>query len=203
MGLIGIAGSLIGGLTSLRDAIGVIRDAVRLPAEQRELAGTRLHEAIAEIAKSFEAIEAQLVALLGADVLSTDGRSVLVELEGDSARVHLANMRGHCSTIGEIWETDLKTVFQRLTSGTQFAQLELAFTQLDSMDGIILKASEILANGIADEAAAVLDFVDSGLAHDAHARLREIRREVRELRRLVNGTLAEMVELRFVLRKQA
>lgn len=203
MGLVAMAGAAISGLTTLRDAIALIRGAASTPERQRQLAGTRLHEAVDEIARSFEVIEGQLVALLAADVTSPDARRMLIGLEGGSARLHLASMRGHCSTIGEIWEKDLSTVFQRLTSGAELAVIEDAFRQLDNLDGIILRTANALAVGLAEEAAVLLDAIDRGTPQDAQARQLQIRAEVRGLRQLVNETLAGMVELKFVLRKAA
>lgn len=203
MGLVAMAGAAISGLTTLRDAIALIRGAASTPERQRQLAGTRLHEAVDEIARSFEVIEGQLVALLAADVTSPDARRMLIGLEGGSARLPLASMRGHCSTIGEIWEKDLSTVFQRLTSGAELAVIEDAFRQLDNLDGIILRTANELAVGLAEEAAMLLDAIDRGTPQDAQARQLQIRAEVRGLRQLVNETLAGMVELKFVLRKAA
>lgn len=202
MGLLGVASVLFGGLKSLADGIGLIRGAVQLPETQRQLAGTRLHGAIDEIAKSFEVIEAQLVCLLGADLRSPAGRSALVELEGGSALVKLATMRGHCGVIHKIWEEDLSGVFQKITPN-DFAAIEEAFRSLDNLDGVMLKASQVLADGLASEAEAILDLVDNGQIATAQHRLLQVRAEVRDLRRFVNHSLAEMVELRFVLRARA
>lgn len=202
MGLIGgMVSSLIGGLTSLGDAVGIVRSAMDAPNARKELAGSRLHQAIDEIQASFEAIESQLVALVGADVTSPEGRRSLVELEGGSAALHLANMRGHCSAIDVIWTTDLSTRFQRLfTSRARYDELAAAFQQLASMDGVLLQAARVLGDGIPVEAQSVLDAVDSGQVDLARSRLGEIRGDVRLLRQLVNKTLAQMVELKFVLR---
>lgn len=198
----GMVSSLIRGFTSLSDAVGVVRSVMDEPDAQKELAGSRLHEAIDEIQGSFAVIESQLVALIGADVGSPDARRSLVELEGGSAALHLANMRGHCSSIDVIWNTDLATRFQRVfTKKGKYQQLETAFTHLASMDGVLLQASKLLGDGIPVEAQAVLDAIDSGQMSQARDRLGKIRGEVRDLRQLVNRTLAQMVELKFVLRK--
>lgn len=200
----GMVSSLISGLTSLSDAVGVVKSVMDEPEAQKELAGSRLHEAIDEIQVSFAVIEAQLVALIGADVGSHEARRSLVELEGGSAALHLANMRGHCSSIEEIWNKDLKTRFQRVfTKKGKYQELETAFAQLASMDGVLLQAARLLGDGIPVEAQALLDAIDSGQMSQAGSRLRQIRDEVRELRQLVNRTLAKMVELKFVLRKAA
>lgn len=203
MGVLGgMVSSLIGGLSSLGDAIGVVRSAMNEPEAQKELAGSRLHEAIDEIQVSFAVIESQLVALIGADVSSPEARRSLVELEGGSAAVHLANMRGHCTSIDAIWQNDLATRFQRVfTKKGKYQQLEQAFTQLANMDGVLLQAARLLGDGIPIEAQAVLDAIDSGQQDQARDRLRQVRGEVRDLRQLVNATLAQMVELKFVLRK--
>lgn len=204
MGLLGVVSSLIGGLTSLSDAVGVIRGVMNDPTAQRELAGSRLHEAIDEIADSFAAIESQLVALLGADIDAGESRGVLVGLEGGSAAVHLANMRGHCSSIGVIWEKDLSSRFQKaFTDSATRQKIESAFSQLSTMDGVLLRAADLLGGGIAIEAQAILDHIDGGDRDRARDRLATIRGEVRDLRQLVNRTLAQMVELKFVLRKTA
>lgn len=198
----GMVSSLISGLSSLSDAVGVVKSVMDAPEAQKELAGSRLHEAIDEIQLSFEAIESQLVALIGADVSSPEARRSLVKLEGGSAALHLANMRGHCSSIDVIWSSDLATRFQKVfTKKADYQQLEAAFTQLASMDGVLLQAARLLGDGIPVEAQMVLDAIDSGQMHQARDRIGQIRGEVRQLRQLVNRTLAQMVELKFVLRK--
>jgi len=68
------------------------------------------------------------------------------------------------------------------------------------MDGVLLQAARVLGDGIPVEAQSVLDAVDSGQVDLARSRLGEIRGDVRLLRQLVNKTLAQMVELKFVLR---
>ena len=204
MGLLGMAASLIGGLVSLRDAVDLIGDAVNTPGAQRELAGSRLHEAIDEIVVSFEAIEAQLVSLLAVDVTAVESRGVLVSLKGGSAGVQLARMRGHCSSMANIWDTDLSTRVQKVfTDATTRQRISDAFGQLGSLDGILLQAAHMLGDGIATEAAFILDQIDTNQLDLARDRLRMIRGEVRDLRQIVNRTLARMTELKFVLRVAA
>lgn len=202
MGLVGVVGSLIGGLTSLGSAVETIESVVSAPEARRELAGSRLHEAIDEIAASFQVIEAQLVSLLVVDVQDPACRGTLVALEGGGAALQLARMRGHCSSIARIWEDDLSSRFQKLfTDAATRDRLASAFGQLGTLDGVLLRAAQILGDGLAVEAAAILDHIDGRQPDLARDRLIHIRAEVRDLRRIVNRTLASMTELKFVLRR--
>lgn len=193
-------GVIVGGIDKLVSGFKAIYSVVKIPEAERALAGSRLRNAIEEITRSFVAIESQLVRLLQADPADASGRNALVELEGGSAQVALASMRGHCTVIRQIWEHDISKVLQPLALGADFDRIRDAFHQLDEFDGILLVITQELTTFTSDEASAILDLVDAGDVAQAKLRLLAARGEVRDLRRKVNETLAQMVELRFVLR---
>jgi hypothetical protein len=194
-------GAIVSGLDAISTGARVLYHLARLPERQRALAGTRLRLVVDEITHSFDAIESQLVRLLQVDLTPAgvaNGRGVLVELEGGNATIRLAEMRGHCTIIGRIWDEELKNPFQKLFA-SDFQQIEAAFGQLGTVDSVMLRVADVLAEFLADEASAVLDLVDDNKAEEAQLRIKAARADVRGLRRKVNRTLAEMVELRFLL----
>jgi hypothetical protein len=134
-------------------------------------------------------------------------RKVLLSLEGGKAKVRMAEAKGSCSKIYNIYIKYLNPWFRRALKGDEASQNELRdlFEKMKGYDNDMMDAIDDLAIWIGDKTKETLDEVDKGLDEmdkgqryfDAANRIiRNARNEIMPLRRKASDELSKLQTLK-------
>lgn len=189
----------IGFLADMVDKLGVIQAVKGKLLRQPDPAAERLSVALQEISKVFLAIDAELVRYLSlhfdpADDL-VDERAVLLSLEGGALQARLAEARGHCHKIGNIYVRYLSQWFHRVLTPSEAEMLNTLFTELGNVDMGMLQVLDELAAWLSSQVTEALNLVDAGKLDEANTFVRKARVETLPVRQAVSKAMSNLMAL--------
>jgi hypothetical protein len=170
----------------LADKLGIIQAVKGKLLRQPDDAADKLVLVLDELSKIYSAIEAELVRYLSlhfdpADDLS-DERASLLTLEGGQLAARVAEARGHCHKIGNIYSKYLERWFQRALNPNEAQLMAEVFRDLGSADAGFIRVLDALVNWLTPRAGATLNQVDAGDFEAANRELRAARKEIQPVR---------------------
>jgi hypothetical protein len=196
----------------IADKLGIFQAVKNRLVKQPDPAADKLVTALEEISKIHTDVEKELVAYLSlyfdsADTADRQGRAriaeqrtVLVNLEGDKVRVRMAEAKGSCRKIWNIYERYLNPWFKKALSGDKDSQdkLEDLFVNMHDLDGDMMKAIDALAGWIGYKATETLNKVDDGEKYfdAANKIIRDARNEIMALRKKTSDGLSKIQDLK-------
>lgn len=186
-------------LFNLADKLGVIQAVKGKLLRQPDAAADDLVLVLDELSKVFTTIEAELVRYLSlnfdpANNLAEE-RAALLTLEGGQLAARVAEARGHCHKISNIYSKHLQRWFFSALNPNEAQLLEEVFNDLSNADGGFLIVLDQLVDWLTERATETLDSVDSGDFGTANQNLRAARKEVLPVRRALTKAQTDLRNL--------
>ena len=185
-------------LTAGLDAVRLV--SAKLLKHDPDDAAADLVTVLQEVAKTFNGFEAVLVRFLSLRFHPStrhEDEQALIQLEGPQLRTMVGEFRAHCSRIGVIYDTTLRSWFAAAPITSQERQnLEFLFRELEDSDAnTIIPAVEELADWLEKEVEATSQLVNDGRFEDAAEQVLAARRKVAPLRRRMGRIVGEFRDL--------
>jgi hypothetical protein len=164
---------------------------------QPDTAAEKLAEALNEISKIFQFVDAKLVEYLSitckpnGDNLG-ECRLVLLSLESGILEVQGNEARGHCHKITNIYQKYLNAWFKKLLDDAEQQQIKDIFNGLGNMDEYMTSSLKRVTLWLTDQAHETLNLLDDEKVAEANARIRSARQETLPVRREIAKTLSSL-----------
>lgn len=188
-----------GFILDLADKLGVIQAVKGKLIRQPDAAADKLVLVLDELSKIYTAVETELVRYLS---LSFDPgenlaeeRAALLSLEGGQLMARVAEARGHCHKIGNIYWKYLEPWFGRVLRGDEQEMLKSVFMDLSNADVGMIRLLDELVDWLAPKATETLDLVDGAKFDEANQMVRAARKEVAPVRQTIAKAVAELRNL--------
>lgn len=186
-------------LLDIADKLGLIDSVKRKLVRNPDAAADKLATVLDELSKIYSTLESELVRYLGLYFDPTGDlaaeRQVLLTLESGQLMVRMAETRGHCHKIWNIYQNHLDRWFHRVLSRDESADMKRLFEALSYADSQMDSAINHLAYWLSTAASETLDLVDGGKFDEAQRTIRAARREVLPARQAIAQTLLRLVLL--------
>src|SRR5258708_11359784 len=185
-------------LLTFADKVGLIRAFKNKLISQPSCASADLTTVLQEISKIYGAIDAELLRYLGLRFDPDhpfDETNVLLELQGGQVQVRMAQARGHCKKILNIYHTYLNPWFAQVLNGGQQGMMNELFLSMDEFDGLMIRSIDNLAQWLETEAARTLDLVNVGDLAGAKQRVLSAQKELLPSRRSISRIMTELFDL--------
>lgn len=188
-------------LVDVADRLGAIDAVKRKLIKQPDPAADNLVTVLEELSKIYGAMEDELTTYLSLFFDDSDGkqlareRATLARLEGGAIRARMAEARGRCGKIWNIYQRYLTPWFDRLLDPAERDQLFDLFRELSDIDSHMVDAIDDVATWLAAEAKATGDLVEQSKLTEANARIATARREVRPLRERIAEAMLQIRKL--------
>ena len=173
----------------LADRFGAIDSAVDAVRSQPGKAAEKLAEVLAELVKTVEALDTEMVRYLSLHFHDADsvaqGRAVLLGMEVGQSAIRINEARGHCHKIKHIYSKYLEKRFNRLfaKSTAELNKLRTVFDGLGTTDDYMIAAMHEVSAWLETEAGATLDLVDADDLSAANMRIHQARIDVKPARK--------------------
>ena len=162
-------------------------------------AADKLVVVLEELSKVYEAIDSELSRYLSlsfdAHPHLVDERKVLLGLEAGQLMIRIAEARGHCHKLNNIYVKYLNPWFGRMLSPSEQSQLQTLFLLLGSANSQMLSLLDELVAWLSSQASATLDLVDAGKLDEANRHVRAARRELAPVRGKMAKSLVDLRNL--------
>jgi hypothetical protein len=175
-------------LVDTADRLGVL-DAIKAKlVKQPDPAAAKLVTVLEELSKIYGAIDDEFTNYLSLFFDDADPRQLareraaLARLEGGEIRARMAEARGRCSKITNIYDRYLTPWFDRVVNPDEALQLQGLFRELYEVDSHMVDAITGLSDWLAAEAEKTNDLVERDALADANARIDAARQERRAVR---------------------
>jgi hypothetical protein len=188
-------------LYDLADRFGLIENVAGAVRSRPGKAATKLAEVLAEVIKTMEALDAEMVRYLSLHFHEDDsireGRAVLLGMEVGHSAIRINEARGHCHKIKRIYDEHLDKLFDRVfgKSSVERNQLRTIFDGLTTADDYMIAAMEAVSQWLESEAGVTLDHVDRGDLPGANDRIHQARASAKPPRKRLVETAAKLRNL--------
>ncbi len=186
-------------IIDLTEKLGIIQAVKGKLLRQPDEAADKLVLILDELSKIYTTIEAELVRYLSLNFDPQENlaeeRAVLLTLESGQLEARVAEARGHCHKIGNIYWKYLQRWFQRVLKPDEAQQLESVFMDLSNADTGMVLVLDQLVQWLAPHATDTLDLVDAGHLDEANQRLHTARKEVQAVRQAIARALVDLRNL--------
>jgi hypothetical protein len=188
-------------LFEVADRLGAIEAVKRKLIKQPDPAAAKLVTVLAELSKVYGAMEDELTTYLSLFFDASDGkqlareRAALARLESGAIQARMAEARGRCSKIWNIYNTYLRPWFDRVLDPTESQELFGLFRELSEIDSHMVDVIKGLATWLAAEAKMTGDLVEDSDLAKANARIVAAWREVRPMRKRIADAMVQIQEL--------
>ena len=174
-------------VVDLADKLGVIQAVKGKLLRQPDVAADELVLVLDELSKIFITIEAELVRYLSVGFdpaeANADERAALLALEGGQLDARVAEARGHCHKIQNIYSKHLRRWFFSVLNPNEAQLLEEVFNDLNNADGGFILVLNNLVAWLTERATETLDSADNGDFNAANQSVRAARKEILPVRR--------------------
>jgi hypothetical protein len=194
-------------LIELADKFGIIEAVKAKLVARPDPAADKLAAVLEELSKIYGAIESEITTYLAVSFDESQPateqqheREALIALEGGKIRSRMAEARGHCEKIMNIYNRFLTPWFTTLLNAQELQKIHELFELLAGADGFMLAAIEEVATWLSQEATEVLDLVDDGKVGEANQRIRKARKTILPQRRSISDAmrLLHNIEAEFI-----
>ena len=192
-------------LVEVADKLGIIQAIKRKLVSQPDPALDKLVTALQEVSKIYDALQTEVKSLLSLyfDPSSTpegaksraQERAMLVALEGGELAARMRRAKGHCNKIENIYGKYLSPWFQRILTPDENNSMFQFFHFFHGVDLEMVQRIEEVAEWLSQQAQALADLVDNNRFDEANARIRDLRNELRPIRK----DMAEVMKVLFDL----
>ena len=184
-------------ILDLADKLGLIQSVKGKLLRNPDAAADKLVLVLDELTKVYITVEAELVSYLSLYFEPQENlaeeRAQLLKLEGGQLKARVAEARGHCHKIGNIYWNHLNPWFARVLDSDEQQMLQSLFMALGSADAGMISLLDGLVAWLAPQASATLDLVDGSQIDEANQHIRTARKEVATVRQT---TARAVVDLR-------
>ncbi len=181
----------------MSDKLGLLQVVKGKLLRQPDAASEKLLAALEEVRKIYQAFDQELTRYfaltLEPDQLAEDKRT-LMELEGGQTAARMSAARGHCSRIENIYDRFLHPWFDRVLAPDESSLMAGLFSDLASVDNLLLDMIDQLAGWLAETAGKTLELVDKGDIPAAQKQIAEARRQTIRQRRAISTAMQRINE---------
>lgn len=188
-------------LLDVADRLGAIEAVKRKLVKQPDPAAATLVTVLEELSKIYGAMEEELTTYLALFFDDADPkqlareRAALARLEGGAIRARMAEARGRCAKIWNVYERYLTPWFDRVLNRAELEELGRLFRELSDVDSHMVDAIDDVASWLTAEALATGDLVEQNDYAQANARVGAARRQVRPLRERIAEAMLQIRRL--------
>lgn len=179
----------IGLIIDFADRLGLIEKVKHKLLSCPDEAADKLVAVLAEISKISMASDDELTRFLALyfdpENPSVEERKELLRWEGNMISARMAEARGHCHKIANIYQKYLTGWFNRALSPAEAGEMAMLFDLLGNMDDFMVRQIGDVTNWIAPKASEILDLVDQDQFEEANQLIKSIRKERLPVRKLL------------------
>jgi hypothetical protein len=182
----------------LVDRFRVIDGVANVLISSPEKAAAKLADVLAELVKTVEALDAEMVRYLALHFHGDDsiraGRAVLLGMEVGQSAIRINEARGHCHRIRQIHDAHLDKWFDKLfaKSPAERNRLRTLFDGLGTADDYMIGAMHEVSAWLEHEAGLTLDLVDAADLAGANARIHLARNDAKPARKRLVETAVRL-----------
>jgi hypothetical protein len=191
--------AVLNAVKDVDEGLSIIGRLVAKLKMQPDLAALKLAEALDEIGKTWQAMDEAITQFLRLGIDSDameKGSEVLLRIEGGGLANKVRDGRGHCTTIGNIFDKYLDSWFAAALKGDELNSIREVFIRLSKADMTVFECMEEVARELQSEATGVLDMVSESKVNEAKSRVLAFRKEFQPLRLEMSGTLQRLYDLK-------
>jgi hypothetical protein len=185
-------------LVDISDKLGLIQVVKSKLLRQPDPASVKLLAALEEVKKIYQAFDQELTRYLALTLEPeemAEDRQTLLELEGGQTAARMSAARGHCHRIGNIYQRFLNPWFQRVLEAEENNLMSRLFSDLASIDGLMLDMIDQMAGWIKEEARKTLTLVNNGDIQAAQKRIVDAHRQTIRQRRAISELMRRIYEI--------
>ncbi len=183
----------------LLDALKILEKVKAKLLNNPDAAAGKLSGVLNELAKSYQTLDDAMVSMAMLSFRSEeefkDALRDLLKLGGGRVRAEIAEARGHCAKIWNIYERDLHGWFSRVLNREETSKLEELFERLHGFDTEFIWAIEQISDDLERIANELLQLVYQNKHAEAQEKVKTLAAELSEPRKALSEGMVRLWNL--------
>jgi hypothetical protein len=188
-----------GAAKELGTAVQAIGSIVGKLRAKPDVAATELVRVLDEVAMTHHAVDEAILrylAIVDDPTAFTQGSRALLELEGGALAADVEAGRGHCHDIRRIYDSCLRSWFDRVLDPTEQVLMKGTFDALGNADEVLFRDLASVADVLDEGAGEAINMLRAGDPNGARARIGRDFDELRKLRAEMSKTKKSLRTMR-------